>query len=46
MPTNEDAKKDKKDQPAAAELEHKSEELKQEDAEKVTGGGFVHQPQL
>jgi hypothetical protein len=39
MPTNEVPKKEStKDQPAAAELETKSEELKPEDAAKVTGG--------
>jgi hypothetical protein len=37
MPTDQDLPK--KDQPAAAELETKSEELKPEDAEKVAGGG-------
>ncbi len=36
MPSNEEPKKD---QPASAELEHKSEELKPEDAEKIAGGG-------
>jgi len=35
MPDNEEPK----DQPAPAELEHKSEELKPEDAEKIAGGG-------
>lgn len=32
----------KKDQPATAELETKTEELKPEDAEKVAGGGPHH----
>jgi hypothetical protein len=39
MPTNEVPEKEStKDQPAAAELETKSEELKPEDAAKVSGG--------
>jgi hypothetical protein len=43
MPTDQDLPK--KDQPASAELETKSEELKPEDAEKVAGGGS-HTPHL
>jgi hypothetical protein len=43
MPTDQDLPK--KDQPASAELETKSEELKPEDAEKVAGGGH-HPPPL
>ena len=42
MPSNEEPKKESiTDQPASAELETKSEELKPEDAEKVVGGEFV-----
>jgi hypothetical protein len=41
VPTNEVPKKEStKDQPAAAELETKSEELKPEDAAEVSGGGI------
>ena len=42
MPAKEELlKKDEsiKDQPATAGLEHKTEELKREDAEKIVGGG-------
>jgi hypothetical protein len=39
-----DQDESKKDQPAAAELETKSEELKLEDAEKVAGGHTTHIP--
>jgi len=47
MPTNEALpKKDEsvKDQAASAELEHKSEELKPEETEKIAGGhfGYIH----
>jgi len=43
MPTDQDKKEELiKDQPAAAELEHKSDEIKPEDAENITGGG--HHP--
>ncbi len=39
MPTKEEPKKESiDDQPAAAELEIKTEELKPEDTEKVAGG--------
>ena len=37
LPKNDDAVKS---QPAAAELENTNEELKDEDAEKVAGGGL------
>ena len=41
MPTKEELKKDEsiKDQAAEAELEHKTDELKREEAEKIVGGG-------
>jgi len=43
MPTDQDLPK--KDQPAAAELETKSDEIKPEDTEKIAGGGG-HPPHL
>jgi len=42
MPANEVSRKKEesfKDQPAAAELEHKTEELSAEEAAKIGGGG-------
>lgn len=43
MPSNEEPKEESiQDQPASAELETKSEELKPEDAEKVAGGGNLN----
>jgi hypothetical protein len=44
MPANEDLTKDElsKDQPAAAELEIKTDELKPEDTDKIAGGGQHH----
>ena len=43
MPANEQPKQDEpiKDQPAAAEMEKHTEEIKPEDAEKVAGGLVV-----